>query len=246
MHRLTHLQRGISICRSRDSGTWNEGWKCWSISTGRQRRKYRRWKRLGIGLLGCGLTVALAGAADQKPGTVEAREFVLRDDNGVMRASLTIRSDGTPGFGLFDKNGKVRLSFDLDAEGKAGLNLHDGEGILRAAVAMRRTARRGSDCSGPRARCGHRSTSAATARRASTSSTTPGRSARRWRCDRTPRRPSACSTRRAACNARSRPATTRSRPVTRVRSDRPAEGDHGEPGSQGLARGTGRPVPYSW
>ncbi len=23
-------------------------------------------------------------------------------------------------------------------------------------------------------------------------------------------------------------------------------GDHGEPGSQGLASGTGRPVPYSW
>jgi hypothetical protein len=100
-------------------------------------RKYRRWKRLGIGLLGCGLAVALAGAADQKPGTVEAREFVLRDENGVMRASLTIRPDGTPGFGLFDKNGKVRLSFDLDAEGKAGLNLHDGEGTLRAAVATR-------------------------------------------------------------------------------------------------------------
>jgi hypothetical protein len=101
------------------------------------RRKYRRWKRLGLGLLGCAVTAGLAGAAAQKATTIEAREFVLRDDSGVMRASLAIRPDGTPGFGLFDKSGQVRLSFDMNAEGQAGLNLHDDMGTLRAAVALR-------------------------------------------------------------------------------------------------------------
>lgn len=100
-------------------------------------KRIRRWKRLGIGLLGCTLTVGLAGAAAQKPTTIEAREFVLRDDTGAMRASLTIRPDGTPGFGLFDRSGQVRLSFDLNAEGQGGLNLHDDMGTLRAAMAMR-------------------------------------------------------------------------------------------------------------
>lgn len=97
----------------------------------------RKWRRLGIGVLGFALTAGLAGAAAQKPTTIEAREFVLRDDAGAMRASLTIRPDGTPGFGLFDRSGQVRLSFDLNSEGQAGLNLHDDAGTLRAAVAMR-------------------------------------------------------------------------------------------------------------
>ncbi len=100
-------------------------------------RDQRRWKRLGTGLLGCAALVALAGAAAQSPATLEAREFLLRDESGVTRASLTIRPDGTPGFGLFDKSGRVRVSFDLDAEGQGGLHLHDDSGTLRAAVALR-------------------------------------------------------------------------------------------------------------
>ncbi len=98
---------------------------------------YRRWKRRGIGLLGCALVAAVLGAADQKMTTIEAKEFVLRNEGGLMRASLTIRSDGTPGFAMFDKNGKVRLEIDLSPEDDAGVNLHDSTGTLRAAVALR-------------------------------------------------------------------------------------------------------------
>lgn len=100
-------------------------------------RGYRRWKRRGIGLLGCALVVAVSGAADQKMTTIEAKEFLLRGEGGLMRASLAIRSDGTPGFAMFDKNGKVRLEIDLSPEDDAGVNLHDSSGFLRAAVALR-------------------------------------------------------------------------------------------------------------
>ena len=99
--------------------------------------RHRRWRRLGVGLIGCAVVAGLAGAASQKPVSLEAREFVLRDETGAMRAALAVRPDGTPGFGLFDKSGRMRLSFELDADGRPGLNLHDDEGTLRAAVAMR-------------------------------------------------------------------------------------------------------------
>ncbi len=103
----------------------------------RNERAYRKWKRIGVALLGCTLIVAITGAADQKPTIVEAKEFVLRDESKFIRASLAIRSDGTPGFALYDKNGKARLEIDLSPEEEGSLNLSDGSGILRAAVALR-------------------------------------------------------------------------------------------------------------
>ena len=47
----------------------------------RNERAYRKWKRIGVALLGCTLIVAITGAADQKPAIVEAKEFVLRDES---------------------------------------------------------------------------------------------------------------------------------------------------------------------
>jgi len=100
-------------------------------------RTFRRWKRQRILVCACLPVVALAGAADLRQSTIEAKEFVLRDDSGSMRASLAIRPDGTPGLGLFDKGGKVRLSLDMSADGDGSLNLHDASGNLRAAIAIR-------------------------------------------------------------------------------------------------------------
>ncbi len=56
-------------------------------------RHSRRWKRWAIGLAGCGLTLGAMGAAKDKLATIEAREFVLRDDNGQVPRIL----DGAPG-----------------------------------------------------------------------------------------------------------------------------------------------------
>lgn len=84
-----------------------------------------RSKRRVIRMMVCVVTLGVMGAWHEKPTTIEAREFMLRDENGLVRASWTIRPDGTPGFGLFDKSGRVRLSVDMSPEGDASFNLHD-------------------------------------------------------------------------------------------------------------------------
>jgi hypothetical protein len=97
-----------------------------------------RW-RLATYLLAGALGVGgLMGANGETVAKVlRAREFRLEDESGRLRASLTMRPDGTPGMALFDKEGKVRLSLDLAAEGAPGVHLHDPRGALRGALAVR-------------------------------------------------------------------------------------------------------------
>jgi hypothetical protein len=78
----------------------------------------------------------LAGAV-AIPQSLEARNFILRDDSGKMRAALATHADGTPGLAFFEKDGKVRLSLDLGADGPA-VSLMNGIGKPQAALAMRR------------------------------------------------------------------------------------------------------------
>jgi len=107
-------------------------------TTRRLERQVRGWKRLGMGVAAC--TVLLVGggaAAIGTHSTIEAGEFVLRDQNHRVRAALALRPDGTPGLGLFDEAGHARLSVELGAQGAPSINLHDDMGRLRAALAMR-------------------------------------------------------------------------------------------------------------
>lgn len=103
----------------------------------RLERECRWWKRAGLGSLAGLAVLMIGGAASRSLTTIEAREFVLRDQNGAMRAALSIRPDGTPGLGLFDSKGQVRLSLDLGADESAGVNAYDATGTLRAALAVR-------------------------------------------------------------------------------------------------------------
>lgn len=102
----------------------------------RLERQGRSWRSAALGLLSVMSLAMLAGAARSR-STLEAGEFVLRDDQGRMRAALAIRPDGTPGLGLFDDNGQVRLSCELGPQGAPGIQLHDAIGTLRATVAIR-------------------------------------------------------------------------------------------------------------
>jgi len=103
----------------------------------RLERECRWWKRAGLGCLAGLAVLMIGGAASRTLSTIEAREFVLRDQNGTMRAALAIRPDGTPGLGLFDGRGKPRLSLDTGFDGTPGLNLFDPNERLRAALAIR-------------------------------------------------------------------------------------------------------------
>jgi hypothetical protein len=98
-------------------------------------RSVRRMKLGGLGVAGMVGMLLLAGAAAVTP-CLEARNFVLRDEAGKMRAALAIRPDGTPGLGFFDESGRIRLSMDLGPTGPA-VNLMNGIGQPQAALAVR-------------------------------------------------------------------------------------------------------------
>ena len=99
-----------------------------------------RWWRRGAGALVLGAAVMVFGGANKEsfvPRTIEAKNFVLKDELGRVRASLGFRHDGTPGFALMDELSRVRLALDLCPDGAPGVNLYDKNGGLLAAVAVR-------------------------------------------------------------------------------------------------------------
>ncbi len=65
---------------------------------------------------------------------LDARELVLRDDQGTVRAALTLESDGSPTLDLYDRDGKDRARLAVRADGFPGLHLYDENGRARAAL----------------------------------------------------------------------------------------------------------------
>ncbi|MFA5107880.1 MAG: hypothetical protein WC497_06215 [Patescibacteria group bacterium] len=100
--------------------------------TATQRRN--RWT-LGCGavlILGC-LTIA-ATPGDNR--IIRANSFILEDENGKTRASLSMGKDrGGPGLAMYDENGKTRAVLDVSKNGPA-LNMQDENGNLRASMGV--------------------------------------------------------------------------------------------------------------
>jgi len=92
----------------------------------RLERGNRRMKRIGAVVLVGVATVFLMGQA--KPSKVakviEAEKFILRDKNGIVRASLTIGENGVTALGFTDEEGKTRIVLGVWL-GKPGLVLQD-------------------------------------------------------------------------------------------------------------------------
>src|ERR1700693_3585557 len=59
--------------------------------------------------------------------TLEADDFILRDQRGVVRASLAMVA-GAPMLRVFDSTGKPRLALGMTAAGVASLAVLDGNG----------------------------------------------------------------------------------------------------------------------
>ncbi|HEX7090447.1 MAG TPA: hypothetical protein VF192_09935 [Longimicrobiales bacterium] len=108
-------------------------------------RENRRLKRLshlllaGLAIL-LGLTTSLLVVfARQSMATadvVQARRFVLRDENGLIRAVLGMQPDGSSRFALQDRDGLPRLQLTLLSDGSPGVALKDREGHNRAVLAL--------------------------------------------------------------------------------------------------------------
>lgn len=103
-------------------------------------RQNRRLKQMGAVALIAAASLFLMGQASSKK-TVEANEFILRDDSSNVRArlSMNVPAGAAPGFPagpqlvLFDEKGKERVKLMAVAGWDAGLMLYDAEGRNRGS-----------------------------------------------------------------------------------------------------------------
>ncbi len=63
-----------------------------------------------------------------EPEVVRTRAFELVDENGQMRALLSISREGTVALGFFDKQGRVRSSVGLLSDGERVSVMKGSEG----------------------------------------------------------------------------------------------------------------------
>lgn len=102
-----------------------------------------RWLA-GLGILLAALSVAWT-FAQVSPATAQAplgqrelrsNRFVLEDQQGKMRAALSVTKEGDPLLGLLDREGNDRLVLSVDPAGNPRLNLFDDEGKARAFLTV--------------------------------------------------------------------------------------------------------------
>jgi hypothetical protein len=110
-------------------------------------RENRRLQRsaslsfIGIAIL-LGLVVALVWVTGRHgmPGSVAqevaARQFVLRDQNGILRGAWGTGDDGAVRLILQDQAGRPRVKVSLLQDGTSGLSFSDSAGRPRAVFAL--------------------------------------------------------------------------------------------------------------
>lgn len=114
----------------------------------RAERSKRRQLVAGLGvllglfaLLGAGSSMTGGGTSDQGPTgekQIRANAFILVDEDGRERASLTLLKEG-PALGLNDEDGKLRALLSTDKDG-ASLGLYDENGKVRVGLTSRKDA----------------------------------------------------------------------------------------------------------
>ena len=101
-------------------------------------QRSNRRLRLIVGALvltgGALITMAQTGSGVSE--SVEARQFVLRDSTGRVRAALGSSPDGAVGLNLDDASGHTLATLDVERNGSPGLDLYDQNGKRRALVAL--------------------------------------------------------------------------------------------------------------
>ena len=110
-----------------------------------ERENERLRRRMGLLLAASGvaalaavaaLVVALGAAPGLSGGTVEARELVLRDAAGEVRARLGTTADGAARMVLVDRDGRARMRLSLLADGSPGITFADRAGRPRVVLGL--------------------------------------------------------------------------------------------------------------
>jgi hypothetical protein len=74
--------------------------------------------------------------ATRNTSVVSAREFVLKDERGVVRGGWSIRNDGSTRLLLADRTGVPRLHFTILEGGSPGMVFVDGRGAPRVVLGV--------------------------------------------------------------------------------------------------------------
>lgn len=121
---------------SRSTGGFGRLWRLeWKIAE--LERCNRRLRHALAALLLCGgALIVMAQAGSGTSESVEARQFVLRDSSGRVRAALGSNPDGAVGLNLDDANGRTLATLVVDGKGSPGLDLYDQSGKRRAMIAV--------------------------------------------------------------------------------------------------------------
>ncbi len=67
---------------------------------------------------------------------IRAKQFVVVDQDGNMRAELSLNKDGEPGLRLYDKDGKTSVMLSLNKDEEPSLWLADKSGKRRAGLGL--------------------------------------------------------------------------------------------------------------
>ncbi len=90
---------------------------------------------IGTGALCLGLVGLTVEGTDlvRNRDDVEARRFVLRDDQGQVRAVLGLNAEQVPSLTFFDDSGRAQMTLNATSDSATGLYLYD-EGDLKVAL----------------------------------------------------------------------------------------------------------------
>lgn len=98
----------------------------------------RRLRRF-VPMLVAGFALLLIWQFIPGPATIEARRFLVRDEQGVSRAEMVVGPEGRPMFRLNDRFGKARAMFYLNPERGGNLRFTDTTGYHRLQMMLRET-----------------------------------------------------------------------------------------------------------
>ncbi len=98
---------------------------------------WKREKRVVLGLafalLAVGLCLAVRASLPSRDRTIEARQFVLHDDQGFLRARLGLDEEGYPRLTFYDARGREQFAVESLEDFTARMEFFE-HGVIRARL----------------------------------------------------------------------------------------------------------------